>query len=127
MPSSGKMANTPTHMGLRLSGQVELSRVEDAPDWARSSILYQHALATYPYLRDNPDVRIQNWMGHRPSVSDGLPVIGRLRSRPRIVLAYGHGHVGIASAPKTADIVTRAMEQRSEDQDRAFSPARFGY
>lgn len=127
MPSSGKMANTPTHLGLRLSGQVELSSVEDAPNWARSSILYKHALATYPFLKDNPDVQLQYWMGHRPSVSDGLPVIGQLCNQPGIVLAYGHGHVGIASAPKTADIVVRAVEQRTQDGDRAFSPARFGY
>ena len=50
MPSDGKMANTTTRAGLRVSGQVELASVDAPPDWRRADILLRHALSTYPAL-----------------------------------------------------------------------------
>jgi D-amino-acid dehydrogenase len=126
MPSTGRMANTPTDMGLRLSGQVELATVEKPPNWERAEVLQRHALASYPYLSADkaPDLRL--WMGHRPSTPDGLPVIGPLSRYPRLIAAFGHGHIGIAAAPKTADLVLDALENRICDDARPFLPNRFG-
>ncbi|WP_018260109.1 NAD(P)/FAD-dependent oxidoreductase [Methylobacterium sp. WSM2598] len=100
MPSDGRMANTLTMQGLRLAGQVELARVEAAPDWRRAAILLRHANAAYPDLRATPEESAR-WMGHRPSTPDGLPVIGPASSTPDIVHAFGHGHVGLAAGPIT--------------------------
>ncbi|NRQ17446.1 NAD(P)/FAD-dependent oxidoreductase [Ensifer sesbaniae] len=127
MPSTGKMANTPTEMGLRLSGQVELATIEKAPNWRRAEVLQSHALASYPYLAKEKQPELKLWMGHRPSTPDGLPVIGSLKRHSGIIAAFGHGHVGLASGPKTADLVLDALEQRSPEQKGAFLPARFGY
>jgi len=108
MPSDGKMANTNTTQGLRFSGQVELAGREDAPDWRRSDILLEHARRLYPQLaeRELGDAEVTRWMGHRPSVADGLPVIGPARRTDKVIYAFGHGHIGLVSAPKTAEIVT---------------------
>ncbi|MEX2694820.1 FAD-dependent oxidoreductase [Rhizobium mongolense] len=61
-------------------------------------MLQRHALASCPYLSADkaPDLRL--WMGHRPSTPDGLPVIGPLSRYPRLIAAFGHGHIGIAAA-----------------------------
>ncbi|WEX74897.1 FAD-binding oxidoreductase [Sinorhizobium numidicum] len=126
MPSTGKMANTPTEMGLRLSGQVELASVDKAPNWRRAEVLQSHALASYPYLANESQSELKLWMGHRPSTPDGLPVIGPLRQYPGIVTAFGHGHVGLASGPKTADLVLHALDGRQPEREGAFLPARFG-
>jgi len=126
MPSTGRMANTPTDMGLRLSGQVELARVDKPPNWERARVLQRHALASYPYLSDDKAPRLRLWMGHRPSTPDGLPVIGPLSRHPGIVAAFGHGHIGIAAAPKTADLVIDALEDRIGEDARPFLPSRFG-
>jgi D-amino-acid dehydrogenase len=120
------MANTPTDMGLRLSGQVELARVDKPPNWERAQVLQRHALASYPYLSDDKAPRLRLWMGHRPSTPDGLPVIGPLSRHPGIVAAFGHGHIGIAAAPKTADLVIDALEDRIGEDARPFLPSRFG-
>lgn len=105
MPSDGKMANTMTRAGLRAAGQVELARVDAAPDWRRADILLKHLLATYPGLpKDIPANRIARWLGHRPSTPDGLPVIGRAWASDDIVYAFGHGHVGLAAAPASAEL-----------------------
>lgn len=126
MPSTGKMANTPTEMGLRLSGQVELATIEKAPNWRRAEVLQSHALASYPYLANEKQPKLKLWMGHRPSTPDGLPVIGPLKRHSGIIAAFGHGHVGLASGPKTADLVLDALERRQPEQEGAFLPARFG-
>ena len=125
MPSTGRMANTPTNMGLRLSGQVELATVNKPPNWERAQVLQRHALASYPYLSTDKTPSLRLWMGHRPSTPDGLPVIGPLSRHPSLIAAFGHGHVGVAAAPKTADLVLDALEQRISDNACPFLPSRF--
>jgi D-amino-acid dehydrogenase len=111
MPSDGKMANTTTLAGLRISGQVELASREAEPDWRRAAILLRHARATYPGLK--ADGRTTRWMGHRPSTPDGLPVIGLASGCPDIVHAFGHGHVGLAAGPMTGRLVGDIVAGRS--------------
>ena len=53
------------------------------------------------------------WMGHRPSTPDGLPVIGPSAQHPDIVHAFGHGHVGLAAAPATAELVADLLAGRT--------------
>ena len=106
MPSDGKMANTVTAGTLRIAGQIELAGLDAAPDWRRAAILRDHALRTYPGLpRDLPADRISTWMGHRPSIADGLPVIGPASGCADVVHAFGHGHVGLAAGPLTGRLV----------------------
>jgi D-amino-acid dehydrogenase len=119
MPSDGRMAVTSTVAGLRIAGQVELASVDAAPDPRRVDVLWRHARRVVsPDARDAfdlglveepwPDTRppaLPHWLGHRPSTPDGLPAIGRAAGCADIVLAFGHGHVGLASAPATAAVV----------------------
>lgn len=109
MPSDGKMANTPTLAGLRLSGQVELASVDTPPNWNRVDILIDHACRTYPALARMQELAVDKWMGHRPSTPDGLPVIGRSMRSPNVFYAFGHGHVGFASGPVTGRIVAEHL------------------
>lgn len=126
MPSDGKMANTPTRKGLRLSGQVELASIDAPPNWTRVDILVDHARRTYPALAEAGELSVDKWMGHRPSTPDGLPVIGASSRSPDVFYAFGHGHVGFASGPITGRIVSAhlAGSNRSEDI-QPYSPRRF--
>lgn len=127
MPSDGRMANTPTSAGLRLSGQVELASVAAEPDWRRADILTGHAATTYPGLAaGGGPVADDRWMGHRPSTPDGLPVIGRSARSPDVVYAFGHGHVGFASGPKTARLVADLLAGPGDAEGLApYAAARF--
>jgi D-amino-acid dehydrogenase len=105
MPSDGKMANTSLNGRLRAAGQVELAAVDAPPDWRRAHVLLQQLQSSYPAL--DPSITldgVRTWMGHRPSTPDGLPVIGPARSSADVIHAFGHGHVGLAAAPATAEI-----------------------
>ncbi len=105
MPSDGKMANTMTRGGLRAAGQVELARVDAAANWRRADILLKHLAATYPGLKGHADPsRLSRWLGHRPSTPDGLPVIAKAWASDDIVYAFGHGHIGLAAGPASAEL-----------------------
>jgi D-amino-acid dehydrogenase len=45
------------------------------------------------------------WMGHRPSLPDSLPVIGPAPTVGNVYFAFGHGHTGLTGAPMTARII----------------------
>ena len=128
MPSDGKMANTVTAGALRIAGQIELAGLDAPPDWRRAGILRRFALSTYPALpRDLPNERISTWMGHRPSMADGLPVIGPATGCADIMHAFGHGHIGLAAGPLTGRLVADLVAGVPPVIDPApYRPSRFG-
>ena len=127
MPSDGKMANTVVAGTLRIAGQIELAGLDAAPDWRRADILRDHALRSYPGLpRDLPADRVSTWMGHRPSIADGLPVIGPASGCADVIHAFGHGHVGLAAGPLTGQLVADLVAGRPPVIDPApYRPGRF--
>ncbi|PWC28202.1 NAD(P)/FAD-dependent oxidoreductase [Teichococcus aestuarii] len=127
MPSDGKMAITMTRAGLRVAGQVEIAALDAAPNWKRAEILRDHLLRCFPGLpRDLPAERVKVWMGNRPSMPDGLPCIGPARNSGDIVLAFGHGHVGLVAGPRTAALVAALLAGRRPDIAlEPYDPRRF--
>lgn len=126
MPSLGKMAITPTASRLRISGQVELAHVTAESNWRRVEVLLRHALSTHPGLGKREDITFERWMGHRPSTSDGLPVIGPATASSDVVYAFGHGHVGLAAGPVTGQVVADLIGRREPViEQRPFAAARF--
>lgn len=127
MPSDGKMANISLAGRFRISGQVELAGVEAPPDWRRAEVLLRHARRTYDALADlPPDTPERRWMGHRPSTPDGRPVIGTSRRSAQVLYAFGHGHVGLAAAPITGQLVADLAAERAPMRDLTpYRPDRF--
>ncbi|WP_421988925.1 NAD(P)/FAD-dependent oxidoreductase, partial [Roseococcus sp.] len=127
MPSDGKMSITMTRAGLRVAGQVEIAGLEAAPNWKRAEILRDHLLRNFPGLpRTIPAERIKVWMGHRPSMPDGLPCIGPSSASPDILHCFGHGHVGLVAAPRSAALVTALLSGTSAPiPPGPYSPRRF--
>jgi D-amino-acid dehydrogenase len=125
--SDSRIGTTPVAAGLRGAGQVELCSVDAPPDWRRASIVQAHLKRSYPALSETlTEDRLQRWMGHRPSTPDGLPVIGRSTASYDILHAYGHGHVGMASAPMTAQIVRDLLLGKAARCSlEPYSPQRF--
>lgn len=126
MPSDGRMANTSTSGGFRVSGQVELASVDAEADWERVEVLLRHARKTYPALAPRETLEIETWLGHRPSTPDGRPVIAPSTASSDVVHAFGHGHIGLASGPKTGALVADIVAGRPPRVDIApFAPSRF--
>jgi D-amino-acid dehydrogenase len=127
MPSDGKMSITHMAQGLRLAGQVELAGLEAAPNWRRAGILRDFALRLFPGLpRDLPEGRVKLWMGHRPSIADGLPCIGRASGCADVVHAFGHGHIGLAAGAMTGRLAADLVGGQPPVIDPApYAPGRF--
>ncbi|MGH7041229.1 MAG: NAD(P)/FAD-dependent oxidoreductase [Acetobacteraceae bacterium] len=127
MPSDGKMSVTPMAQGLRLAGQVELAGLTAAPNWRRARILRDFAHTLFPGLaREMADARVQVWMGHRPSIADGLPSIGPASGCADVVHAFGHGHIGLAAGATTGRLVADLVGGRHPAIDPApYAPGRF--
>jgi D-amino-acid dehydrogenase len=115
---------TPMASGLRLAGTVELARCEAPPCWRRATLLQRLAEELLGPLEVPPDA--PRWMGCRPSFPDSLPVIGRLRSAPELILAFGHQHIGLTLAAITAELVASVVSNSTPSVELApFSAERF--
>ena len=125
--ADGKFVATPMELGLRFAGTVELAGLAAPPDWRRAQILLTQGRRMLPGLAAGyPDERITMWMGHRPSLPDSLPVLGRSRASPDVIYAFGHGHVGMTAAPMTGKIVADLVAGRPAPIDIVpFDPHRF--
>ncbi|MFQ6182618.1 NAD(P)/FAD-dependent oxidoreductase [Sinorhizobium meliloti] len=109
--------------GIRVGGAVELGGLDLPPNFRRSEAMLKKAQAFLPGLKPEGGVR---WMGFRPSLPDSLPAIGRARATPRVIFAFGHGHLGLTQSAGTARIVADLLTGRTPAIDIApFSPQRF--
>ncbi|MGH6808533.1 MAG: NAD(P)/FAD-dependent oxidoreductase [Ensifer adhaerens] len=109
--------------GIRVGGAVELGGLELPPNYRRSEAMLQKARAFLPGLK--PEGGVQ-WMGFRPSLPDSLPAIGRARATPRVIYAFGHGHLGLTQSAGTARLVADLLTSQTPTIDIApFSPQRF--
>jgi D-amino-acid dehydrogenase len=125
--SDGKIAVSRQAGGFRVAGQVELAPIRKAPNWRRADIVLHHAQKGLPGLDLNaPNVRLDRWMGHRPSTPDGLPILGRSRRCADVFYAFGHGHAGPSMAPMTAKIVGALVDGEAPAIDcTPYSAGRF--
>jgi D-hydroxyproline dehydrogenase len=107
---------------LRVAGTVELGGLTLPPSPHRIAQLVEGARAFFPQLgRPN-----REWMGFRPSIPDSLPVIGPSSGGNEVILAFGHGHIGVTLAPVTAGIVADLIAGRPPAVDiRPVRPTRF--
>ena len=118
-----KFVATPLAIGLRIGGAAEFAGLEAPADFRRSARLRALARQYLPGLNDNPGTQ---WMGQRPTTPDTLPVIGVSPRAPRILHAFGHGHLGLTQAATTAKLIADLAAGRTPPIDLdPYSIARF--
>ena len=109
--------------GVRLAGTAELAGLHAPPDYRRARMLGPMARQIVPGLNTEGGAE---WMGHRPSMPDSLPVIGAVPGCDRAVLAFGHGHLGLTLAAVTGGLVADLVAGRGGALDLApYRPDRF--
>ena len=114
---------TPMVGGIRLAGTAELASLDAPPNYRRAEMMIPLARALLPDLRvESRD----NWMGHRPSTPDSLPVIGRAPRFPEAYFAFGHGHLGLTLGPTTGKLIADLAAGRPPPLDMAqYAAERF--
>lgn len=97
-----KFIMTPMTGGLRLAGTVEFAGLDRPANMQRAWQL--HRLSKGLFQHDLSDSEATPWMGFRPSLPDSLPIIDRV-CEGKVLLAFGHQHLGLTQAAVTAEWV----------------------
>ncbi|MGL4273799.1 MAG: NAD(P)/FAD-dependent oxidoreductase [Pseudomonas paracarnis] len=97
-----KFIMTPMTGGLRLAGTVEFAGLDRPANMQRAWQL--HRLSKGLFQHDLSDSEATPWMGFRPSLPDSLPIIDRV-CEGKVLLAFGHQHLGLTQAAVTAERV----------------------
>lgn len=123
METDAKFVATPMDCGLRFAGTVELASVDAPPDYSRADGMLSAARRLFPQMHTGD---ITRWMGRRPSLPDGLPMIGPVPGHDNVVVAFGHAHTGMVGAPNTGRMIADLVSHKPINVDLApFSPTRF--
>ncbi|MDH0300493.1 MULTISPECIES: FAD-dependent oxidoreductase [unclassified Pseudomonas] len=117
-----KFIMTPMADGLRLAGTVEFAGLEAPPSMQRAWQL--HRLSKGLFRRELDTEGATPWMGFRPSLPDSLPVIDRVADG-KVLLAFGHQHLGLTQAAVTAEWVGRLVNGEDCPQIGAYRLCRF--
>lgn len=115
MSPSQKVIATPMERGLQIAGMVEFGGFLP-PDFRRSEALHKHLSMLFPKVKEGT---VSQWMGHRPTLPDSLPVIGPSSRHSSLFYAFGHQHVGLSAAPMTGKVITELISGEPTSIDLA--------
>ncbi|KAA1003618.1 FAD-binding oxidoreductase [Paraburkholderia panacisoli] len=113
---------TPMSDGIRVAGTVELGGFSDTRNRSLIDLLTFSSKRALPAL-GTPD---NDWLGFRPTLPDGVPVLGRSRASERVIYAFGHQHLGLTLAGVSGRIVADLIARRAPPLDLApYAATRF--
>jgi D-amino-acid dehydrogenase len=70
--------------------------------------------------------RIDEWLGHRPTTANSLPLIGRVNKYDNVLTGFGHQHVGLTGGAKTGRILAGLIDKQKPNIDLSeFDPNRY--
>jgi D-amino-acid dehydrogenase len=87
---------------LRVAGLVELGGLAAPATPRLAENLAENAGRIFPGLGEPS----RTWFGFRPSMPNSVPVIRPSKGGRDVILAFGHGHIGLTLAPRTAQLVS---------------------
>lgn len=102
MVADGKFVATPMSDGLRVAGVVEFGGTSKPPSKGPIALLERGIQRLYPEFTSSGQ---RPWMGHRPSTSDSLPVLGGSTKHARVFFGFGHHHIGLTAGPKSGRLL----------------------
>jgi D-amino-acid dehydrogenase len=103
-----KVVATPWATGFRLGSTMEFTGFDLSLNPRRLEALKR---AASEYLRmDISDIEFTPWAGWRPMTSDSCPVVKSADKHKNLILATGHGMLGLSMAPATGKRVEKLLE-----------------
>jgi D-amino-acid dehydrogenase len=112
--SQDQFVMAPMQMGLRIGGAVELAGLETPPNYDRAKALVCLAKKYIPGLSAQGGTE---WMGHRPSTPDSVPVISPSQKYKNVYYAFGHGHLGLTGSMTTGRLIAELVSGKTLNID----------
>lgn len=110
--------------GYRLGSTMEFAGYDASLNRRRLDALRRGA-AEFLHEPEGPTV-IEEWYGWRPMTPDDLPMLGRAGTCENLLLATGHGMLGVSLSAVTGLLVSEIVTQAKPSFDLApFAAARF--
>ena len=100
---------------LRFAGTLELAGFDLTINQRRVAAIRR---AVGAYLAPMEDLELlEVWRGPRPLTSDTLPIIGRSQVLGNLIVATGHGMLGLTHGPITGKLVAQILSGEPPDLD----------
>ena len=121
-----RVAVTPMNGKVRFGGTMEIAPMNDKINMNRVDGIVNSIPNYYPdYKVQIPKVD-KIWYGFRPCSPDGLPYIGFSKKLGNLIVAGGHGMMGLSLAPATGKLVAQlAKGDKLATDISMFSADRF--
>ncbi|MBD1394213.1 NAD(P)/FAD-dependent oxidoreductase [Mucilaginibacter glaciei] len=121
-----RVSVTPMGNQIRFGGTMELGPMNDKVNMNRVKGIVEAIPKYFPDLRPAVPEVSKIWHGFRPCSPDGLPYIGRAGKYQNLVIAGGHGMMGLSLGPATGKLVTELMTgAKPSIAVDAFNPDRY--
>ena len=124
--TEAKVAVTPMIEGLRFAGTMEIGPLNFDISQRRVQGIKKSIASYFPsfHLSDFNEAEI--WTGLRPCSPDGLPYIGRVKKLSNVLLATGHGLMGMSLGPITGKLIAEiASDQYPRIEISSLAVERF--
>ncbi|RLB15739.1 MAG: FAD-dependent oxidoreductase [Deltaproteobacteria bacterium] len=108
---------TPMRDTVRFAGTLELAGFDQSINLQRVKAVLKTVPRYFPDLDPNTMEVEEIWQGLRPCTPDGLPSIGRPHSCDNVMVAAGHGVLGISLAPATGKLVSQLLTDETPFMD----------
>jgi D-amino-acid dehydrogenase len=110
-----RVAITPMNGQIRYGGTMELDKINTRINMQRVKGIVESVPAYFPDLKPALPAEKDIWYGFRPSSPDGLPYIGRSEKRENLIIATGHGMMGLSLGPATGLLVSQIASGMATD------------
>jgi len=117
-----RVAITPMNGSIRYGGTMELDKINTRVNMQRVKGIVESVPKYFPDLKPQLPAENKIWYGFRPSSPDGLPYIGRSHQKKNLIVATGHGMMGLSLGPATGLLVSQIIaEQATEIKTDSFA------
>ena len=107
--AEARVVITPMGDTVRFAGMLELAGFDESIDKRRVRAVLRAVAEYLPGLDSQGLDLIEIWQGLRPCTPDGLPYIAVHPKYNNLILASGHGMLGISLAPATGKLVAQIL------------------
>ncbi len=121
-----RVSVTPMNGEVRFGGTMEIAPVNNKINMKRVEGIWNAIPQYYRNYKVAMPQLDQVWYGFRPCSPDGLPYLGYTKKIENLIVAGGHGMMGVSLAPATGKMVAQLASRQQTSMDIGlFSPDRF--
>lgn len=121
-----RVSVTPMGNQVRFGGTMELGPLNDQVNMNRVQGIVEAIPRYLPDFKPQVPPKSKIWYGFRPCSPDGLPYIGRVKKYQNLLIAGGHGMMGLSLGPATGKLLSELVTGQPLSMDvGAFSADRY--